>query len=143
MKRSELKQILKPLIKECIKEAILEEGILSNVVSEVVKGLGTNTIVEQKTQPAPRPTINEEREREHIRAQTANTRKKMLDAIGNASTINGVNVFEGTEPLRRGGSAAASVPSSPLGDVDPGDAGINIDGIFSVGGSKWKALMGK
>ena len=143
MKRSELKQILKPLIKECIKEAILEDGLLSNVVSEVVRGLGTNTIVEQKVQPTPRPTINEEREREHIRAQTSNTRKRMLDAIGNASTINGVNIFEGTEPLRSGGSPTAPGPSSPLGDVDPGDPGVNIDGIFSVGGSKWKSLMGK
>ena len=142
MKRSELKQILKPLIKECIKEAILEEGLLSNVVSEVVKGLGTNTIVEQKAQPAPRLAINEEHEREQIRAQTTNTRKRMLDAIGAASTLNGVNIFEGTEPLRGGGSPAPG-PSSPLGDIDPGDPGINIDGIFSVGGSKWKALMGK
>ena len=143
MKRSELKQILKPLIKECIKEALFEEGLLSNVVSEVVKGLGTNTIVEQKTQPAPAPAINEQRQREQIRAQTDNTRKRMLDAIGAASTLNGVNVFEGTEPLRRGGSSTPAGPSAPLGDVDPGDPGINIDGIFSVGGSKWKALMGK
>jgi hypothetical protein len=109
-----------------------------------LKDLGTNTIVEQRDQPPVRPTaINEQREREQIRAQTANTRRKMLDAIGGASTINGVNIFEGTEPLRRGGSAAAAGPSSPLGDVDPGDAGFNIDGILSVGGSKWKALMGK
>ena len=142
MKKSELKQILKPLIKECIKEAILEEDLLSNVISEVVKGLGTSTIVEQRAQPAPRLAINEEREREQIRAQATNTRKKMLDAIGSASTINGVNIFEGTEPLRRSGAPAAG-PSSPLGDVDPGDPGVNIDGIFSVGGSRWKALMGK
>jgi len=141
MKRSELKHILKPLIKECIKEVILEEGLLSNVVSEVVKGLETNTIVERKTQPEPSSMVVEQREREHIREKTDNTRKRMLDAIGNASTINGVNIFEGTEPLRRAGSAAGH--SSPLGDVDPGDPGVNIDGILSVGSSKWKALIGK
>ena len=143
MKRSELKQALKPLIKECIKEVILEEGVLSGVVSEVVKGLGTNTIVEQRTQPPPRPAVNEQREREQIRAKTNETRKRMLDAIGSSSTINGVNIFEGTEPLKRAGSAGTAGTSSPLGDVEPGDPGVNIDGILSVGGSKWKALMGK
>ena len=141
MKRSELKQILKPLIKECIKEAILEDDLLSNVISEVVKSLGTNTIVEQRTQTVSRPRVDEQREREYIRTKSNDTRKQLLDAIGKDS-YNGVNLFEGTEPLRRGASAGG--PSNgPLGDVDPGDAGVNIDGIFSVGGPKWKALLGK
>lgn len=141
MKRSELKQILKPLIKECIKEAILEDGILSNVISEVVKSLGTNTIVEQRTQAVSRPRVDEQREREYIRTKTNDTRKQLLDAIGKDS-YNGVNLFEGTEPLRSGGSSSG-ISSSPLSNVDPGDAGVNIDGIFSVGGSRWKTLIGK
>ena len=53
MKKTELKEIIKPLVKECIQEVLIEEGLLSNVVSEVVKGLGTQSIVEQA--PVPRP----------------------------------------------------------------------------------------
>ena len=141
MKRNELKQILKPLIKECIKEALFEEGILSNIISEVVKGLGTNTIVEQRTQTVSRPRVDEQREREYIRTKTSDTRKQLLDAIGKDS-YNGVNLFEGTEPLRQGASSSG-ISSSPLSNMDPGDAGINIEGILAVGGSKWKALLGK
>ena len=141
MKRSELKQILKPLIKECIKEAILEDDLLSNVISEVVKSLGTNTIVEQRTQAVSRPRVDEQREREYIRTKANDTRKQLLDAIGKDS-YNGVNLFEGTEPLRSGASSSG-ISSSPLSNVDPGDAGVNIDGIFSVGGSRWKTLIGK
>ena len=141
MKRSELKQILKPLIKECIKEAILEDDLLSNVISEIVKSLGTNTIVEQRAPTVSKPRVNEQREREYVRTKTSDTRKQLLDAIGKDS-YNGVNLFEGTEPLRQGGSSSG-ISSSPLSNMDPGDAGVNIEGILAVGGSKWKALMGK
>ena len=141
MKRNELKQILKPLIKECIKEALFEEGILSNIVSEVVKGLGTNTIVEQRAPAISKPIVNEQREREYVRTQASDTRKQLLDAIGKDS-YNGVNLFEGTEPLRQA-AASSGISSSPLSNVDPGDAGVSIEGILAVGGSKWKALMGK
>ena len=60
MKKTELKEIIKPLVKECIQEVLIEEGLLSNVVSEVVKGLGTQSIVEQApvTRPTPQPKTN-------------------------------------------------------------------------------------
>mgnify|MGYP001229195344 CR=1 FL=1 len=143
MKKSELKQILKPLVKECIKEVIFEEGILSNVVSEVVKGLGTNTIVEQRA-PQPSRGQTQQQGEQRFRNQLAESRKQLLDAIGKDS-YNGVNVFENTEPLRGGGSPGVPTPagSSPLANVDPSDAGVPIDGILNLSGGKWKALMGK
>ena len=73
--------------------------------------------------------------------EASDTRKQLLDAIGKDS-YNGVNLFEGTEPLRQA-AASSGISSSPLSNVDPGDAGVSIEGILAVGGSKWKALMGK
>ena len=48
MKKQDFKKLIKPIVKECINEAILESGLLSNVISEVVKGLGIQTLNEQK-----------------------------------------------------------------------------------------------
>ena len=143
MKKSELKQILKPLVKECIKEVIFEEGVLSNLISEVVKGLGTNTIVEQRA-PEPSRGQTQQQGEQRYRNQLAESRKQLLDAIGKDS-YNGVNLFEDTQPLRGGGTPGAPSPagSNPLANVDPSDAGVPIDGIVNLSGGKWKALLGK
>ena len=63
----------------------------------------------------------------------------MLDAIGNATTMNGVNLFEGVEPLSKGGSVSSPEPSTqgPLGGMAPNDPGVDISSIFS---SKWNKL---
>ena len=71
MKKSELKKVLKPLVKECIKEVLFEEGILSGVISEVVKGLGTQPIVEQK-----QPTQNVQIDKKLIDEETKRRRAK-------------------------------------------------------------------
>ena len=141
MKKSELKQILKPLIKECIKEVIFEEGVLSGIITEVAQGLGApQRIVEHKKAPAKQQRVDEsllhaEQERRHKIKQT---RKKMIDAIGSASTINGTNVFEGVEPIHAGGNPnAESSPQGPLSGISPADAGVDISSIFS---SNWKTL---
>ena len=47
MKKSELKNI----IKECVREVIFEEGMLSGIVSEVVQGMGTASLVQERTSP--------------------------------------------------------------------------------------------
>ena len=94
MKKSELRQVLKPLIKECIKEVIFEEGVLSNIVSEVAQGLGGQTIVETKQQPAE-PQRNYEEENRIAHQKLQETRKRMLDAIG-SDAYNGVDLFAGT-----------------------------------------------
>ena len=62
------------------------------------------------------------------------TRKKMLDAIGQNS-YNGIDLFEGTTPLAR-----ESSPGNSLGGVDPADSGIDITGL--VGRSRnWSEMI--
>ena len=147
MKKSELKQALRPLIKECVKEVMFEDGILSGIIVEVAKGLGaTQTLVEHQAPTRPAPPVNRPRgDEDLIRAEQQRkmkqqqTRKQMLDAIGNATTINGVNLFEGVEPLAQGGSVTApeAPTQGPLGGVAPSDPGVDISSIFS---SNWSKL---
>ena len=47
-------------------------------------------------------------------------------------------VMKGMAPTQRSPESQAS---SPLGDVAPGDPGVDISGIIGLGGHKWKALM--
>jgi len=141
MKKSELKRLLKPIVKECIQETLLEEGLLSNIISEVVKGLGTTRqpIVEQKQNDDEiRKMQLQEKQK---RSQKINdTRKKMLDVIGQSS-YNGVDLFEGTTPMTTTGSPRdSSSPQGPLSNIDPNDAGVDISGL--MGNSKiWKEMV--
>lgn len=141
MKKSELKTILKPLIKECIKEVIFEDGVLSGLISEVVKGTNSAQIVaEAKVEQKDRQLLGEQQQKrqEEVKDKIRETKKKMLDAIGQES-YNGVNLFEGTEPLRKGGAPSATPsPQSPLSTYAPDDSGVDISSIFS---SKWKNLV--
>ena len=50
------------------------------------------------------------------------------------------NVFEGTEPLREGGTPGRTSPHGPMSGRDPGDAGVDISGLFGLAGQKWNAL---
>ena len=126
MKTNELKKVLKPLIKQCIKEVIFEEGVLSGIISEVVKGVDTAPVIrEQKQVSKPKP--NNDLAKKKIQEQ----RKKMLDAIGRDS-LNGVNIFEGVEPARE------SNQQSPLANINPGDPGVDISGLFN---SNWSKLI--
>ena len=124
MKTNELKKILKPLIKQCIKEVIFEEGILSGIISEVVKGVDTAPVVrEQKTVTKPDNGLAKKKLQEQ--------RKKMMDAIGKNS-YNGVNVFEGVEPVKESNSR------SPLANISSGDPGVDISGLFN---SNWSKMI--
>jgi len=139
MKRSELKSI----IKECVKEVLFEEGVLSNLVAEVAFGIAKAQapIVETKQQvPQMNPAMMQEareQEEEARRQKLLETKRKMLDAMGNSKMAN---VFEGTEPLRQGGSPSASPAHGPMSGRDPSDAGVDISGLFSLAGQKWNAL---
>ena len=138
MKKTELKQVLKPLIKECIKEVMFEEGVLSGIISEVVKGLGTNTIVESK-QKAPPPEPVQAQPDESSLQNIRETKKRMLDAIGNDS-YGGIDIFEGTRALEGGGNpspGAPDSPDSPLSGIDPSDPGVDISGIVNLAGGSW------
>ena len=61
-----------------------------------------------------------------------------VQAIGETS-YNGVNLFEGTNPLNKGGAPGAAPTSSPLANIEPGDAGVDISSLL---GKKevWKKL---
>ena len=126
MKTNELKKVLKPLIKQCIKEVIFEEGVLSGIISEVMKGVNAAPVIrEQKQVSRPKPTNG------HAKKQLQEQRKKMMDAIGKDS-YNGVNLFEGVEPTREGNQ------QSPLANISPGDAGVDISQLFN---SNWSKLI--
>ena len=142
MKKNELKQVLRPLIKECIREVIFEEGRLSGIVSEVVTGInGVNAprLVEGRSRTqAPYPSRQLISEEAQVQAtaerkeKLSQTRKNMLDAIGKNS-YNGVNLFEGTEPIARAGQAGqAEQASGPLSGIDPKDAGVDISAFFGT-----------
>jgi hypothetical protein len=137
MKKNELKEILKPLIKQCIKEVIFEEGVLSGIITEVVGGL---------TMPQPQPIVESrakvEERKEIVRNKSLKETKQKLFAAISKDAYNGVNVFESTEPLSKGGSVGdATAPSSPLSSYAPGDPGVNIDGLLSVAGKSWTRLL--
>ena len=145
MKKQELARILKPLVKQCIKEVLFEEGVLSNVISEVVIGLnaGTQPIVEN-TEPTPTPRKPQQRPRDEEserRKQIMNeTRKKMLDAIGQSS-YNGVDLFEGTKPISSAPAPGSPPAHGPLANVDPGDSGVDISALMNKT-PLWNALLG-
>lgn len=140
MKKSDLKQLIKPLVKECIHEVLIEEGLLSNVVSEVAKGMQGNLVVE--TQQKPSNTLfNEELQ---MKKQVKDTTKKLkehrrrlMDSIG-TEAYNGVNLFEGTEPMTN-----YDVKDLKPGSVDlghPDDAGVDISSLMGGASQIWKAM---
>ncbi len=137
MKRSELKKI----VKECVKEILFDEGVLSSLVAEVAVGItrAQNTLVEKQQPNQESIALKEakEQEKESRRKKLLETKRKMLDAIGNSKMAN---VFEGTEPLREGGNPGKTSAQSPLSGRDPTDAGVDISGLFSLAGQKWNAL---
>ena len=137
MKKSDLKKI----IKECVKEILFEEGVLSSLVAEVAVGItkAQGIVVETKQPQQNTAALQEakEEEAEARRKKLLATKRKMLDAIGNQKMAN---VFEGTEPLREGGTPGRTSPHGPMSGRDPGDAGVDISGLFGLAGQKWNAL---
>lgn len=147
MNKEKLKATLRPLIKECIKEVIFEEGVLSGIISEVVKGTGAQQIVETR-QPQPQYKQIHQQDHEQRERKIQENRKRMLDAIGK-DAYNGVDLFEGTQPLSVRESSSSSRGSSsaphgarPLDGVDPRDPGVNL-GALGIDTSIWKTLAGK
>jgi len=140
MKKTDLKQLIKPLVKECIHEVLIEEGLLSNVVAEVAKGMQGNLVVENR-QKQPEPLFNTESQRIEKKAaaqrKLAQQRKQMMDAIGNDS-YNGVNLFEGTEPMTAYESSAPTQGAADLGH--PSDAGVDISSLVGGASAVWKAI---
>ena len=136
MKKSDFKE----LIKESIKEVLIEEGILKNVISEVVKAVGQ---VQENPKPVIENTFSQEAKKEASekhRQKLAESKQKMLDAIGKSS-FGGVDIFEGTTPMKKGGNPQGSTtPASALEGVDPSDSGVDISSFMGAAAS-WKQLI--
>jgi len=131
MKKSELKNTLKPIIKECISEMLIQEGLLSNIITEVVKGLNTAPLTESRVPPPPRdPDGPRDRQRN-------DQREKLLKAISR-DAYNGVDLFEGTEPMASSEQSAARSGQPDLGD--PRDAGVDISSIMGHSAQIWEAM---
>ncbi len=136
MKNEDLKKVLKPLIKQCIKEVIFEEGVLSGIISEVVGGLTVDQPIVETRQAAPSPPA-----RSSASADIKRTKKKLLESVSKGA-YNGVDIFENTEPLSKGGSVnEGASPSSPLSTYAPNDPGVDIGGILSIAGKNWAKLI--
>jgi len=133
MKKSELKQLIKPIVKECIHEVLLEEGLLSNVVAEVAKGLRQNVIVESKARPRQEPAPSQRKSAESTQ-KINEYRQSLMDSIGNEA-YNGVDLFEGTDPMN---NHAPAQGDPDLGN--PRDAGVDIDSIMNKSTAIWQAL---
>jgi len=141
MKRDELKKLLMPIVKECIKESITEEGILSGIISEVVKGIGSPSQIVESAPPKKFMNSEKDRQRRSTEGKKAllERKHKLMDAIGKDS-YNGIDIFEGTDPLRRGGdpSSSNSIPSV-LGE-DSSDPGVDISSLLPGMNQKWKQI---
>ena len=138
MNKEALKKTLRPLIKECIKEVIFEDGVLSGIIAEVVKGTGTQHIVEAQQPTYQEPQVDYEARERKLQEQ----RKKMLDAIGN-DAYNGVDLFAGTQPLNeRRSNSMSPHGSKPLDGIAPNDPGVNLSAL-GVNPNVWKKLVGK
>jgi hypothetical protein len=135
----------KKLIKESVKEVLVEEGILSTIVAEVVRGvMSGNIIMEKQTAPKETPKVDNS----HLRAERTTkqreklqeSKQKILDAIGKEA-YGGVDLFEGTAPMRQGSvPGTGDTSSSPLAGVTPGDPGVDISSIVAAAGN-WKEMI--
>ena len=157
MKKEELKKMLKPIVKECIKESLYESGLLSSIIAEVVQGVvaGNQTVITEanasaeanasERAPAPAPVRTNENKRSEQatrrkQSQLRETKKNLLDSIGKGA-YNGVDLFEGTTPLKSGGTPSGGGSSQgPFSGVDPSDPGVNIDSLTEQLGGVWKKL---
>ena len=129
MKKSDLKKLIKPIVKECIHETLLEEGLLSNIVSEVAVGLNAQSPIVENKKPTPRKSSK----KTNPGLQT----KKLMDSIGK-DAYNGVNLFEGTEPMTQFESSEPRGGTVDLGN--PADAGVDIGSLVGDASKIWQAM---
>jgi hypothetical protein len=132
MKKSELTQILKPLIKECIKEILFEDGILSSLITEVAQGLGNITSIQAPVASKQQTPIRKSESIIEAKKQLNEVKAGLQKATG----LQGI--FEGTSPIPSRSNSESSKYGA-LKDKDPGDAGVNIDGLIKMTGG-WEHL---
>ena len=135
MNKTDLKKILKPLIKECIREAIFEEGTLSGLITEIAQGLGNINTTPQIQQVAQSTAPNKQQQSQSI-IEAKKQLNEVKDSLQKATGLHGI--FEGTKPMPSNGGGQ-STKYGALRDKDPGDAGVNIDGLVKMTGG-WSHL---
>ena len=138
MNKRELKKILKPLIKECIKEVIFEDGTLSTIISEVLKSTSKQPIVSEQKRPV-RQFESDQEAKQRRKTLLQENRQKMQAAIGK-NAYNGVDLFEGTTPMKSAGYDNSNQPPGIMEGVDPQDAGVDITSFGTK--NLWKKLAG-
>ena len=142
MNKAQLKKLIKPVVKECIQEVLIEEGLLTEVVSQVAAVMKHQPIVENTQKKNNDNLFNEDlqmkRKTQEVNQKLQEHRKKLLDSIGEGA-YNGVDLFEGTEPLRESGAPGAPHKPSVLGD-DPTDAGVDISSLMGQASKVWQAI---
>lgn len=140
MNKAQLKKLIKPVVKECIQEVLIEEGLLTEVVSQVTAGMTRQPIVENKK--SKDNLFNEDlqmkRKTQEVNQKLQEHRKKLLDSIGQ-DAYNGVDLFEGTEPMKQGTAPGAAHRPSVLGD-NPADAGVDISSLLGQASKVWQAI---
>jgi len=140
MNKAQLKKLIKPVVKECIQEVLIEEGLLTEVVAQVASGMTRQPIVENKK--SKDNLFNEDlqmkRKTQEVNQKLQEHRKKLLDSIGQ-DAYNGVDLFEGTEPMKQGVAPGTTHKPNVLGD-DPSDAGVDISSIMGQASKVWQAL---
>ena len=142
MNKTQLKALIKPVVKECIQEVLIEEGLLTEVVSQVAAGMNQQPIVENRQKKKDNNLFNEDlqmkRKTQEVNQKLQEHRKRLLDSIGK-DAYNGVDLFEGTEPMKQAGAPGASHRPSVLGD-DPSDSGVDISSLMGQASKVWQAL---
>lgn len=142
MKKNELKKLLKPLVKECIQEVLIEDGLLTEVVSQVASGMSRPQTAQTAQKKPDDNLFNEDlqmkRKTQEVNKKLQEHRKRLLDSIG-VDAYNGVDLFEGTEPIRESRSVGGTSIPSTLGD-DPTDAGVDISSLLGQASKVWKAI---
>ena len=142
MNKAQLKSLIKPVVKECIQEVLIEEGLLTEVVSQVAAGMSKQPIVENRQKKTKDSLFNEDlqmkRKTQEVNQKLQEHRRKLLDSIGNEA-YNGVDLFEGTEPMRESGTPNTPHRPNVLGD-DPSDAGVDISSLMGQASKVWQAL---
>ena len=142
MKKNELKRLLKPLVKECIQEVLIEDGLLTEVVSQVATGMSRTQVIETKEKKTDDNLFNEDlqmkRKSQEVNKRLQGHRKKLLESIGK-DAYNGVDLFEGTEPLKNTRPVGAHSTPDVLGD-NPSDAGVDISSLMGQASQVWKAM---
>lgn len=140
MKKNDLKTLIKPLVKECIHEVLIEEGLLSNIVAEVAKGMQRNLVTEA-VEKTPDKLFNQGLQRSAKSKESTQKlnkhRAKLLNAI-NSEAYNGVDLFEGTNPMSSYESTEPKAGSVNLGG--PKDAGVDISSLVGGSAQIWKAM---